>query len=72
MMNQAREKRETRKEERSAGGKLKDKLLGSTKDEREQKRREKARMRARAEEEERVRLDSLLVRLGGIMRYFGC
>ena len=44
-------------EKRSAGGKLKDKLLGSTKAEREEKRRKKAALRAKQEEEERVSFD---------------
>lgn len=55
MMDKARKEREMKQQEkRSAGGKLKDKLLGSTKAEREEKRRKKAALRAKQEEEERV------------------
>jgi hypothetical protein len=54
MMDQARRQREAKAEHRSTGGKLKDKLLGSTKQERAAKRTEKAAMRAKQEEEERV------------------
>lgn len=55
MMDKARKEREMKQQEkRSAGGKLKDKLLGSTKAEREEKRRKKAVLRAKQEEEERV------------------
>lgn len=57
MMDKARKEREMKQQEkRSAGGKLKDKLLGSTKAEREEKRRKKAALRAKQEEEERVSL----------------
>ena len=54
MMDDARRQREAKAEERSKGGKLKDKLLGSSKQEREARRTEKAARRAKAEEEERV------------------
>jgi hypothetical protein len=58
MMDKARKEREMKQQEkRSAGGKLKDKLLGSTKAEREEKRRKKAALRAKQEEEERVSFD---------------
>lgn len=57
MMDKARKEREMKQQKkRSAGGKLKDKLLGSTKAEREEKRRKKAALRAKQEEEERVSL----------------
>jgi hypothetical protein len=60
MMDKARKEREMKQQEkRSAGGKLKDKLLGSTKAEREEKRRKKAALRAKQEEEERVSPSSL-------------
>jgi hypothetical protein len=54
MMDQARRQREAKVKERSTGERIKDKLLGSTKQERDAKRTEKAARRARAEEEERV------------------
>jgi hypothetical protein len=58
MMDKARKEREMKQQEkRSTGGKLKDKLLGSTKAEREEKRRKKAALRAKQEEEERVSFD---------------
>lgn len=55
MMEKARKQREAKQEaKRSTGGKLKDKLLGSTKGEREARRTEKAAARAKQAEEERV------------------
>ncbi|KAG7529048.1 hypothetical protein FFLO_05810 [Filobasidium floriforme] len=72
MMDKARKEREMKQQEkRSAGGKLKDKLLGSTKAEREEKRRRKAALRAKQEEEERKARQKYLERRAALMKQQG-
>jgi hypothetical protein len=60
LMEQARRKREAKASERSTGGKLKDKLLGSSKEERDAKRIEKQARRAKEEEDARVSGSSIV------------